>query len=72
MLQAFAGAAAVPDLCEHSFVTAQGSALTRFRRAVERQQIFQAELAAREMGHVPLGDALALVVFVRGSRFPEG
>lgn len=72
MLQALAlGAAAVPDLCEHSFVTAQGSALTRFRRAVERQQVFQAELAAREMGHVPLGEALALVALYATAGSPK-
>jgi hypothetical protein len=61
----------VPGLCEHSFVTAQGSALTRFRRAVERQQVFQAELAAREMGHVPLAEALALVVLYAAAGSPK-
>jgi hypothetical protein len=40
----------------------QGSAATRYRRAIETQSIVLAELAAREMGHVPLGDALALVM----------
>jgi hypothetical protein len=44
------------------FVTAQGSPRTRFRRAVERRSIINAELAAREMGSLSLEDALALVV----------
>lgn len=30
------------------FVTAQGSALTRYRRALERRHIFGAEIAAKE------------------------
>ena len=47
--------------CEHLFVTSQGSATTRYRRAIESQSIVLAELAAREMGRVSLGDALALV-----------
>jgi hypothetical protein len=53
------------------FVTAQGHALTRFRRAVEREQVFQAELAAREMGHVPLEDALALVLLYATTGSPK-
>jgi len=43
-------------------VTAQGTPLTRFRRAVEAQSVALAELAARESGRLPLPDALALVV----------
>jgi len=34
---------------EHVFVTAQGSPRTRFRRAIERRSLLNAELAAREM-----------------------
>jgi hypothetical protein len=44
------------------FVTAQGSAATRFKRAIERRSILNAELAAREMGKVSLEEALQLVV----------
>lgn len=43
-------------------MTAQGSALTRFRRAVERKSLLNAELAAREMGQLNLEDALSLVL----------
>ena len=50
-----------PLLWEHVFVTAQGSALTRFRRALERRHIFGAEIAAKEMAYVSLRDALDLV-----------
>jgi hypothetical protein len=42
-------------------VTAQGSPLTRYRRAIERRSLLLAELAAREMSHVPLRDALGLL-----------
>ena len=44
------------------FVTAQGSPRTRFRRAIERRSLLNAELAAREMGRLSLEQALALVV----------
>jgi len=48
--------------CEHTFsLTSQGSASTRFRRAVERRSVVLAELAAREMGRLPLKEAVALV-----------
>jgi hypothetical protein len=42
-------------------VTAQGSAHGRFERALRNRQVFQAELAARELGALPLIDALRLV-----------
>ena len=44
------------------FVTAQGSPRTRFKRAIERRSLLNAELAAREMGIVTLEEALQLVV----------
>ena len=43
------------SLCEHLFVTSQGSATTRYRRAIEAKSVLLAELSAREMGLVPLG-----------------
>ena len=43
-------------------MTAQGSPATRFRRAVERRRLINADLAAREMGRVSLEQALQLVV----------
>ena len=49
-------------LCEHVFVTSQGSPATRFKRAIERRSLINAELAAREMDQVSLEDALALVI----------
>jgi hypothetical protein len=52
-------------------VTAQGSATTRYRRAIETQSVILAELAAREMGHVPLGDALSLVVLYARAGDPK-
>ena len=40
-------------------MTAQGSPATRFRRAIERRSLINAELAAREMGRLSLEQALA-------------
>ena len=59
------------DITEHLFVsrgrfwndpevTSQGSAASRFQKAIEKGILFQAELAAREMGGLSLGHALAL------------
>ena len=52
-------------------MTSQGAALTRYRRAIETQSIVLAELAAREMGHVPLADALSLVMLYATSGSPK-
>ena len=49
-------------LCEHLFVTSQASPSTRFRRALETRSVFLAELSAKEMGHVPLDDAVGLLL----------
>jgi hypothetical protein len=54
---------------EHAFVTAQGSALTRYRRALERRHIFGAEIAAREMAF--LSDALGLLALYAGEASPK-
>src|SRR5215510_6104450 len=50
-------------VCEHLFaVTSQGSARGRFQRAVDRGNVDQAEMAARELGQLSLMDSLTLVV----------
>ena len=59
------------SLCEHLFVTAQGSASTRFRRAIERKSVINAELAAREMGRLDLEDALSLVLLYAAADDPR-
>lgn len=41
-------------------MTSKGTAHGRSQRATERRQLFQAELAARELGQLSLTDALAL------------
>jgi hypothetical protein len=46
-------------------MTSQGSAYGRFQRALRRGQLFHAELAAREIGHLSLADALALALLIR-------
>jgi hypothetical protein len=62
---------AFPGLCEHPFVTAQGSALTRYRRALERRHIFGAEIAAKEMAYVSLRDALGLLALYASEDSPK-
>ena len=42
-------------------MTAQGSPLTRYGRAIDARSILMAELAAREMSWVPLTEALRLL-----------
>jgi hypothetical protein len=52
-------------------MTSQGSASGRFTRAIQRRNLFQAEIAMREMGDVSLVHALdyvALVAEVRPER----
>src|SRR4051812_32244933 len=51
-------------------MTAQGSAHTRFRRAIERRNLLLAEMTLREMGSVDLLDALDYLVLLAELR-PE-
>jgi hypothetical protein len=48
-------------VCEHTFVTSQGTPHGRFTRAIKQGNLFAAELAARELGGLNLQDALELV-----------
>jgi hypothetical protein len=43
-------------------MTSQGSAYGRFARALQRGNVFHAELAARELGALNLADALKLTI----------
>ena len=52
-------------------MTAQGSALTRYRRALERRHIFGAEIAAREMAFLSLRDALGLLALYAAEDSPK-
>jgi len=52
-------------------VTAQRSPAVRFKRAIERRSILNAELAAREIGRLSLEDALALVVLYAEGNDPR-
>jgi hypothetical protein len=49
-------------------MTSQGSAHGRFRRAIKQRDLFQAEIAAREMRGLPLDDALELVILIAAQR----
>jgi hypothetical protein len=48
------------DLCEHAFVTSQGSAYGRFRRALGTRNPTLAFAAARQLPSLSLADAHAL------------
>jgi hypothetical protein len=53
------------------FVTAQDSAYSRLRRAIERRNTLVAWATAAELPHVELGDALALVLLALDSDAPR-
>lgn len=58
------------SVCEHAFVTAQGSAYMRFRRALDRGNVTEALSAASELQFVSLADALELTLLL-ADREPE-
>jgi hypothetical protein len=45
-------------------VSAKGSPHGRFRRAVDRGNLLDAEACARELGHLELDDALDLLLLI--------
>jgi hypothetical protein len=49
-------------------MTSEGSAHGRFTRAIKRRNLFQAEIAAREMRGLSLPDALELVILIAALR----
>jgi hypothetical protein len=49
---------------EHTFVTAQGSPLTRLRRALAGGDLLAARTAAPDLPHVDLEEAAALLVLI--------
>lgn len=49
-------------------MTSQGSAQGRFARAIQQRNLFNAELAARELRGLSLHDALDLVALIAQSR----
>ena len=57
--------------CEPVFVTAEGSPLSRYRRAIESRSVLLAELSAREMRFVTLPDAVALVALYASEGSPR-
>jgi hypothetical protein len=60
--------AAVPQ----GFVmTSQGSAHGRFTRAIQRRNLFQVELAMRELGTLSLLDALAYLELLHAASSPK-
>jgi hypothetical protein len=57
-------------MCEHTFVTAQGSAYMHFRRALDRGNVTEALSAASELQFVSLAEALELTLLL-ADREPE-
>jgi hypothetical protein len=57
-------------LCEHAFVTSQGSPYTRLRRALDHGNVTEALSAASELEHVGLVEALELCLLLC-DRAPE-
>ena len=53
-------AAREPTLCEHTFVTAQGSPLTKLRRGIARGDLRAARTAASDLSHADLDEAARL------------
>ena len=51
--------------------TAQGAALTRYRRALERRHIFGAVIAAKEIAFLSLRDALGLLALYAAEQSPK-
>jgi hypothetical protein len=51
-------------LCEHPFVTAQGSAYHRFRRALDHRNVTEALSAASEIQVIGLVEALELTLLL--------
>jgi hypothetical protein len=51
-------------VCEHPFVTSQGSAYLRFRRALDRGNVTDALSAAGELQFVGLAEALELTLLL--------
>lgn len=49
-------------------MTSQGSAHGRFTRAIKQRNLFQAEIAARELRGLSLLDALELVILIAAVR----
>jgi hypothetical protein len=49
-------------------MTSQGSASGRFTRAIQQRNLFEAEIAAREMRGLSLADALDLVILIAAQR----
>ena len=60
-----------PDVispCEHAFVTSQGHAHARFRRALLTKNLSLIEAASRELQHVGLDDALRVLAVLAERR----
>jgi hypothetical protein len=51
-------------VCEHLFVTSQGHAYSRFRRALDRGNVTEALSAAAELQFVALAEALELTLLL--------
>jgi len=53
-------------------MTSQGTAHGRFQRAIRNRNVLNAEIAAREIGELSLGDALAFCLLLAEVDPPPG
>jgi hypothetical protein len=57
--------------CEHAFVSIKGSPHARFRRSLETGRLSVVLLAAAELQHLELDDALEVLVLMARERHPR-
>ena len=65
------GVGEAPASCEHAFVTSQGSAYSRFQRAVATGNMRLIEAAATELPKIGLDDALAILIVLAQTNDPR-
>jgi HEAT repeat protein len=62
---------AAPAACEHTFVTSQGRAYSRFQRALATGKLDVVEAAAKELPRIGLDDALLILCLLADSDDPR-
>lgn len=58
-------------VCEHVFLTSQGTAGGRFARAIQQRNLWAAEMSLRELGHPPSLEAALAYLDLLAEQKPE-
>jgi hypothetical protein len=58
-------------VCEHVFLTSQGTAGGRFTRAIQQRNLWAAEMSLRELGHPPSLEAALAYLDLLAEQKPE-